>query len=116
MASKSRTERPVNLTWNGMFAPEHFQRFPRGTRAALLHILKTLPDSLSSIDLRGDIKQALIGSGILHDCFGLSINGNHQLFLGLLKVLHELRGISPESSHRLNIFFDVEHEYLGLTS
>src|ERR1700719_5042009 len=106
MASRSRMARSVSLTRYGMFAPEHFQRFPRGTRAALLHILKTLPDSLPSINLRGDSKQALIGFGILHDCFGLSINGKHQRFLGLLEVFHELPGIAPEGGHRLNIFFD----------
>jgi hypothetical protein len=97
-----------------MFAPEHFQRFSGRMHAALLYILKALADPFSCFDLRGDVEQTLLGFGILHDCFSLS--GKHQRFFCLLKVLHGLRGISAESDHRLNVFLDVEHEYLGLTS
>jgi hypothetical protein len=46
-----------------MLAPEHFQHFPRGPHTALLHILTALTDSLACINLRGSVKQALIGFG-----------------------------------------------------
>jgi len=99
-----------------MFAPEHFQLFSGRMHAALLYILEALADPFSCFDLRGDVEQTLIGFGILHGCSALSVDGKHERFFGLLKVLHELRGISAESGHRLNVFLDVEHEYLGLIS
>jgi hypothetical protein len=58
-----------------MVAPEHFQGFARRTHATLFHVFEALPDAFVCICLRGDIQQALIGSGILPDRFGLSFDG-----------------------------------------
>jgi hypothetical protein len=112
----SRKARSVSLTRYGTIAPEHLQSFVRGVRATLLYILKALPDSLKSIRLRGNIQQALIGFGILHNRFRLSIDGKHQRSLGLLKLFHEFPRIAPECRHRLYIFLDVEHKALTLSS
>jgi hypothetical protein len=97
-----------------MVAPEHFKSFPRRTHTTLLYILNALPDSLSGICVGGDVKQTLIGFGILHDRFRLSIDCKNQGFLRPLEKLHELPRIAPECRHRLNIFFDVEHDALAL--
>jgi hypothetical protein len=92
-----------------MDATEQFQNFPRWTHAALLYILKPLPDSLSFVGLRGNVEEALIGLGILDDGFRFAIHGENQRPLGLLEALHEFRRITPESCHRLNVLLDVEH-------
>jgi hypothetical protein len=67
-----------------MVAPEHFKSFPRRTHTTLPYLLNALPDSLSGICVGGDVKQTLIGFGILYDCFRLSIDRKNQRFLSLL--------------------------------
>src|SRR6266480_2841574 len=114
MASMSRRARSANLTRYGMVAAEHLQSFTRGTHTTLLYVFEALPDSLKSIGLRGDVEQALIGFGILHDRFRLSIDCKNQRLLRLFEMLHELPGIAPECRHRLNVFFDVKHNDLAL--
>src|ERR1700687_2381741 len=114
MASISRRARSASLTRYGMVAPERFQSFTRRTHTTLLYILDALPDSLKCIGLRGDVEQALIGFGILHDRLRPSIDCKDQRFLRLLEVLHEFPRIAPECRHRLNVFLDVEHDDLGL--
>jgi hypothetical protein len=95
-----------------MGAPERFQGFARWPNTALLYIFKSLTDSLRGIGLRGDIEEALISFGILHDRFRLAIDSKNQRSFGLLEMLHELPRIAPESGHGLNVFFDVEHAIL----
>jgi hypothetical protein len=97
-----------------MLAPEYFKSFPRRTHTTFLYILNALSDSLSGICVGGDVKQTLMGFGILHDRFRLSIDCKNQRFLRLLEMLHELPGIAPECRHRLNVFFYVEHDALAL--
>src|SRR5271170_4408800 len=92
-----------------MPAAEQFQGFACWAHAPLLYILNPLTDSLERLGLSCNIKQALIRFGILHDRFGLSVDGEDKGLLGFLKTLYELRGIPAESSHCLNIFFDVKH-------
>src|SRR5438270_12211056 len=107
MASMSRRARSASLTRYGMVAAEHFQSFARRTHTTLLCVFEALPDALKRISLRGDVEQALIGFGILHDRFRLSIDCKNQRFLRSLEVLHELPRIAPECRHSLNVFFDV---------
>src|SRR6266478_9433455 len=114
MASMSRRARSANLTRYGMVAAEHLQRLTRGTHATPLCVFDALPDSLKCIGLCGDIEQTLIGFGILDDRFRLSIDRKNQRFLRFLEVLHELPWIAPECRHRLNVFFDIEHNDLAL--
>jgi hypothetical protein len=60
------------------------------------------------------VEQALIGFGILHDRFCLSIDGKNQRFLRFLEMLHELPRIAAKRRHRLNVFFDVKHNDLAV--
>src|SRR5437660_4287559 len=113
MASISRRARSANLTRYGMVAAEHLQCFTGRTHTTLLYVFEALPDSLKPIGLCGNVEQALIGFGILHDRFRLSIDRKNQRFLRFLKVLHELPWIAAERRHRLNVFFDVEHSDLA---
>src|SRR5207247_6785976 len=114
MACMSRRARSVSLTRYRMVAPEHFQSFTRRTHTTLLCVFDALPDSLKRIGLCGNVEQALIGFGILHDCFRFSIDCKNYRFLRSLEVLHELSRIAPECRHRLNVFFDVKHSDLAL--
>ena len=55
-----------------MFAPEHFQRFPRRAHVTFSHVLLALADSLGGIDTRSRFEQMRMGLGILYDCLRLS--------------------------------------------
>src|SRR6266404_2919624 len=114
MASMSRRARSANLTRYGMVAPEHFQSLTRRTHTTLLYVFEALPDSVKGIGLCGNVEQTLIGLGILHDRFRLSIDRKNQRLLRLFEMLHELPRIAPECRHRLNVFFDVKHNDLAL--
>jgi hypothetical protein len=96
-----------------MAAPEYFQCFARGTHTALLHVFQALADAFLFVCLRGDIEQSLIGFGILHDDFGLSVDGKDERFFRLFEMLRELRRIAAELSHGLKISFYIEHEDLA---
>src|SRR2546429_9011432 len=108
----SRKERLVSLTWYFMDAAEHFKSFARRTHAALLYVLKPLPDSLNGIGLCRDVEEALIGLSILHDRFRFAGNGKNQRPLGFLETFHEFSRIAPGCGHRLNVFLYVEHTHL----
>jgi hypothetical protein len=99
-----------------MVAAEHLQCFAGGTHTTLLCVFDALADTLKCIGLRGDVEQALIGFGILHDRFCLSIDGKNQRFLRFLEMFHEFPTIAAERRHRLNVFFDVKHNDLALHS
>ncbi len=88
-----------------MVAPEHFQRFARRTHASLFQVFQSLTDAFLFIGLRCDIQKSLIGFGILHDCFGLSIDGEYEWFFRLFEMLHELRRIAAKICHGLDVFF-----------
>src|SRR2546421_12421952 len=107
MASISRRARSANLTRYGMVAAEHLQCFTRRTHTTLLYVFEALPDSLKRIGLCGNVEQALIGFGILHDRFRLSIDCKNQRFLRFLEGLHELPPIAPGCRHRLKLFFGI---------
>src|SRR5207249_10135258 len=104
MASMSRRARSANLTRYGMVAAEHFQSFTRRTHTTLLCVFEALSDALKRIGLCGDVEQALIGFGILHDRFRFPIDRKNQRFLRFLEVLHELPWIAAERGHSLNVF------------
>jgi hypothetical protein len=78
-----------------MAAPEHFQRFASGPHAALPHVFHAFTDAFQSIAVGGDIHEAPIGFGILHDRFGLSIDGENERFFGLFEMLHVDRSSLP---------------------
>jgi hypothetical protein len=79
-----------------MFATKQFQRLPRRAHATLLYILNPLADSLEQVRLGGDIEQALIRLGILHNRLGVSVDGEDQRLLGLLEMFDKSTWIAPE--------------------
>jgi len=100
---------------------EVLENLPRRTDFALFYVLQTLTDALFSIGSCGNVKQALISFGVLHDGRSLPFNRKHHGPAGLFKLLHEVAGSATERSQRLNIFGDVEHgffytsTFLGVT-
>ena len=108
----SRKARLVSLTTYFMDAAEHFKSFARRPDAALLQVLKPLPDSFNGVGLRRDVEQMLIGFSILHDRFRFAVDGENQGSLGFLETLHEFSWIAPECGDGLNVFLDVEHAHL----
>jgi hypothetical protein len=94
-----------------MMAPELFESLTGWANSPLLYIFKTLPNSLGRVCMCGNVEQALIGFSILHDGFGLSIDREHERPFRFLQMLHEFGGITPEGSHGLDVFLDIEHDY-----
>jgi hypothetical protein len=76
-----------------MVAREHLQRLARRTHATLFQVFHALTDAFLSIRLCGDIQQSLIGFGILHDRFGLSINRENERFLVFLRCFMNFAGL-----------------------
>src|ERR671922_1809057 len=114
MASISRRARSANLTRYRMITAEGFQSFAHRAHATLLYVFDALSDALKCIGLCSDVQQALIGFGILDDRFRLSVDRENQRFLRFLELFHELPRIAAERRHRLNVFFDIEHDNLSL--
>jgi hypothetical protein len=76
-------------------------------RAASVNIVKALPYSLGGIRLSGQVKETLIGLGILDHCSRLPIHGQDHGAFGFFEVLHHFGGMVAKRRHRLNVFGDV---------
>src|SRR5258708_10065682 len=98
-----------SLTRYSTGAPELFQRFSRWKHSAFLEVLNALSDTLLFIRLCSDIQQALIGLGVLHDCFGFSVDGENDGLLAFFQMSQGRGWIPPKCGHRLNVAFDIEH-------
>src|ERR1035438_6746841 len=107
--SRSWAARPVNST-RYVMAPANlvkdFSRRP-GTTAAC--VIQTLADGFVHIGTGGDVQQALVGRGVLHDGGGLAFYGKHHGPFALPQVLHTIARTATESRQRLDVFGDVEH-------
>ena len=99
----SRRARSVSLTRYGTGAPERFQAFARRTYAAFFHIFEAFADTLGSVGWRRYIEQPLIGFGIWHDRFGLSVDGKNQRFSRLFQMFQEFRRITAKCRHGLHL-------------
>jgi hypothetical protein len=93
-----------------MLAAKGFQSFTRRTDTAPLYILKPLANPLSGIGPRGDVKEALVGLGVLYDDFRLPVYSQNDRPPAFLKTFQELSRIAPKCCHGLNVFGDVEHD------
>jgi hypothetical protein len=91
-----------------------FQGFAGRAYAAFFRLFEALADTFRSVGLRRYIEQPLIGFGILHDRFGLSVDGKNQQFSRLFQMFQEFRRIAAKCRPGLNAFFDIEHDGLGL--
>jgi hypothetical protein len=84
-----------------------------GRTRPFFHIFEALADKFRNVGLRRYIQQPLIGFGILHDRFGLSVDGKNQRFSRLFQMFQEFRRIAANCRHGLNVFFYFEHDGLG---
>src|SRR5580698_2905850 len=94
-----------------MFATDVAKYRFGGSGASVGHVIEPLADSLFRIGTRGDVEQALVGFGVLHDGRGLSFDGEHHGTLALLQLLHEVAGTTAKSRKRLNVLGDVQHSF-----
>src|SRR5208337_2662578 len=85
------------------------EKLPRWPRPSRFHILQTLTDRFFFISPGGNVKQPLIGLGILHYSRGLPVYREHHGTLALLELLHKVAGLAPEGGQRLDILGDVKH-------
>jgi hypothetical protein len=100
---------------------EVLKKLPCVADLALFRVLQALTDTFLRIASGGDVKEALIGLGILYDCGSLALHSEHHGALGLFQLFHEIAGPAAESCQRLNVFSDVEHSppwrtFLGASS
>jgi len=70
------------------------EELPRGPCSSFFHILQTLADAFLRVGTGGNVKQALIGLGVLHDGRGLPLHPKHHgrlLFLSCFMKSPERR-------------------------
>src|ERR1700722_15561889 len=72
-------------------------------------LFQALADAFASVGAGGDIEQALIGLGILHDSRGPAFDREHHRPLALFELLHKIARTPAEGSQRLNVLGDVDH-------
>src|ERR1019366_10442457 len=97
MPARSRSARGIMLTRNAMLRLELGKKFPSGSSLPAARFFEPLADALVHIGLRGDVQQALIGLGVLHDCLSLALDREHHGALALLELLHEIAGATTEA-------------------
>src|ERR1035441_2538101 len=107
--ARSRKARSVNSTRYVMFPANSVKRFLGRPCAAPGYVIKPLANALVHIGAGGDVEQALIGFGVLHNGLGLALDREHYGPLAFLELLHEVAGAAAEGSQRLDVFGDIEH-------
>src|ERR1700730_5639076 len=93
-----------------MFATDVVKYLFGGPSASVGHIIKSLADSLFRIRAGGDVQQALVGFGVLHDSCCLPLYSEHHGALALFQLLHEVAGTAAEGRQRLDVLSYVKHE------
>jgi hypothetical protein len=91
-----------------MFAANLVKDISRRASASVGYIIETLTDAFLCIGAGGNVEQALIGFGVLHDSRCLSLHSEHHGALALLELLHEVAGPATEGCQRLNILPDIK--------
>src|SRR5712691_133078 len=71
--------------------------------------LDTLSDTLVSVGTGRDIKQALVGLGVLHNRSRFTLNRQDNGALAPLELFHKITRAAAEGCQRVNVFSDVEH-------
>jgi hypothetical protein len=72
------------------------EKLPRRPDPALFHVLQTLTDAFLGIGAGGNVEQALIGCGVLHDGRRLSFHSKDDGTLRFFELLHEVAGRAAE--------------------
>jgi hypothetical protein len=96
---------------------ERFEVFEKLTRRAdltLFQVLQTLTNTFFRVGSGGNVKQALIGAGVLDDSRGLTLHSEHQGALGSFELFYEIAGTAAERRQRLNVLRDIEHDVIAI--
>ena len=99
----------VILTRYAMLGFEIVEKLPRRPDLSFFRVLQPLTDAFLHIGVGGNVEQALVGFGILHDSRCLSLHRKHHRALVLFKLFHEVAGPPPEGRQRLDVIRDVNH-------
>ena len=92
-----------------MLAPKLLKYLPGGTSTPMGYIVQPLTNGLLLISGSGNVEQALISFGILHDSRRLAIHGKHYRAFTFFQLLYEVAGLPAKCRQRLDIFGDVKH-------
>src|SRR5258708_32523823 len=95
-----------------MFATDVVKDFFGGPGASVGHVIEPLADSFFRIRTGGDVEQALVRLGILHDGRSLSLYSEYHGALAFLQLLHEVAGTAPEGLQPLDGLGNLKHGHL----
>ena len=79
-----------------MLGFEALEKLPRRPEFPLFRVVQSLPDALLGVGTGGDVKQALIRFGILHNGRCLPSHRKHDGAFGFLELFHEVAGLAAE--------------------
>jgi hypothetical protein len=68
------------------------EKLPCRANLPVFHVFESLANSFLHAGARGNIKEALIRLGVLHDGCCLAFHGEHHRALGSFKLWHEVAG------------------------
>src|SRR5208282_3037580 len=92
-----------------MFAANLVKHVSRRPSASVGYIVEPLTDAFLRIGSGGNVKQALIGFGVLHDGRRFSVHRQHNGAFALLELFHKVAGPAAERRQRLDVLGDVKH-------
>jgi hypothetical protein len=75
--SRSRSARDEILTAYAMPGFELGEKLAGWAELAVSRVLESLTDALAGIGASSNVEKVLIGCGVLHNCLGLSFDGEH---------------------------------------
>jgi hypothetical protein len=107
MRLRFQAARSVRSTRYAIIGADLVEYVRRPAPATVPQILKALPDPVGGIGFRCEVKQVLVGFGILHDRCRLAVHRQDNRALGVPQVPHDLRPVIVEGGHRLDVFGDV---------
>ena len=84
-----------------MFAANLVKYISRRASASVGYIIEPLTDAFLCIGAGGNVEQALIGFGVLHDSRRLPLYRKHHRALALFKLFHEVAGPAAEGRQRI---------------
>src|SRR5689334_6326696 len=96
MSARSRSARGMILTRYAMRGFELGEEFLRVPSLPCFRLLQPLPDAFAGISARRNVKQALIGFGILHDGGSLALDGEHDGAFAFLELFYEIARPAPK--------------------
>src|ERR1700723_2892150 len=109
MLARSLCARRVILTRYAMRGFEFGKEILDVAAFAPLCLAEALANALTGIAAGSEVKEALIGLGILNHGNSLASHREHNGAFALLELLHEVAGPAAESGQRLDILRNIEH-------